>query len=129
VLAVDDNILNQTLLRKQLQRGGYEVSVASSGGEALGLMLARRFDVVLMDLEMPGMDGIETVRRYRAEEAARGLPFVPIIALTGHAPVDYRLRAIEAGMNGFLTKPYRIQELLETLESSLPPAGSPTDGN
>lgn len=120
ILAVDDNILNQTLLRKQLQRGGYDVTVASSGGEALDLMIGRCFDVVLMDLEMPGMDGIEAVRRYRAREPALDRPMVPIIALTGHAPVDYRLRAIEAGMNGFITKPYRINELLETIQASLP---------
>ena len=121
ILAVDDNALNQTLLRKQLERGGYTVTVASSGSEALALMLHRQFDLVLMDLEMPGMDGIEVVKRYRLEEAGRSPATpLPIMALTGHAPVEYRLRALEAGMDAFLTKPYRIRELLAAIERALP---------
>ena len=121
ILAVDDNALNQTLLRKQLERGGYTVTVASSGAEALALMLHRHFDLVLMDLEMPGMDGIEVVKRFRLDEAGRNPgTSIPIMALTGHAPVEYRLRALEAGMDAFLTKPYRIRELLAAIERALP---------
>ncbi|MEY4761063.1 MAG: hypothetical protein RLZZ200_919 [Pseudomonadota bacterium] len=116
ILAIDDNIANLTLLRKQLERSGFEVTTASNGYDALSLLSLRNHDITLMDLEMPGMDGLAVVRRYRQMERDEGYEPTLIVALTGHAPMEYRMRALEAGMDEFITKPYRIHALLAKLQ-------------
>ena len=116
ILAIDDNLANLSLLRRQLERFGYEVTTASNGYDALELLALRNHDITLMDLEMPGMDGLAVVRRFRQIEQEEGHEPALIVALTGHAPMEYRTRALEAGMDDFLTKPYRIKELLARLQ-------------
>ncbi len=116
ILAIDDNLNNLSLLRRQLERFGYEVTTASNGYDALSLLALRNHDITLLDLEMPGMDGLAVVRRFRQIEREEGYEPALIVALTGHAPIEYRARALEAGMDDFLTKPYRIKELLTRLQ-------------
>jgi CheY-like chemotaxis protein len=103
ILVVDDNETNRVVACLLLERRGHDVLVASCGPSALECMAKETLDVVLMDLSMPGMDGFETVRRFRASETTE--PRLPIIALTAHTSVEDRQRSLEAGMNGLIAKP------------------------
>ncbi len=108
ILLVDDNTVNQTLAIYLLSRIGYKPDVASSGPEALAKCNNVLYDVILMDVQMPGMDGLETTRRIRD----LGLPRQPwIAALTANVSEDDRQRCLGAGMEDFLTKPFRIEAL------------------
>lgn len=114
VLLVDDNPLNVKVEKLHLDRMGMDTTVAEGGAEALMLLAENEFDIVLMDLEMPGMDGHETTRRIRAGDGA-GKPIkqpgVPILAVTAHALADVREQCEEANMDGFVTKPVSFGEL------------------
>jgi two-component system sensor histidine kinase/response regulator len=112
VLLVEDNALNQALGRTLLGDAGVQVDVASSGPEALERVEERAYDAVLMDVEMPGMDGCETTRRLRASHGQ-----LPIIAMTAHALASHRDQCLEAGMNDFLAKPIDPRLLLEVLDA------------
>lgn len=114
ILLVDDNPLNVKVTKLHLDRMNMETSVAESGTEALLLLAEEDFDLVLMDLEMPGMDGYETTRRIRSGEGAGKdvrQKDVPILAVTAHALGEVRVRCEETGMNGFVTKPVGSGEL------------------
>lgn len=115
VLLVDDNPLNIKVQQLHLERMGMETTVAESGAEALMLLAENDFDIVLMDLEMPGMDGHETVRRIREGKPGQGpvvrQPSIPVLAITAHALADVRDRCEREGMNGFVTKPVGFGEL------------------
>ncbi|MBF0614719.1 MAG: response regulator [Magnetococcales bacterium] len=117
ILVVDDLVNNQKLALNILEQAGHEVSMAGNGLEALEILRRRTFDMILMDLQMPELDGYETTSRIRHADAAH-FPNtqVPIIACTAHALEVDRQRCQEAGMSGFLRKPYRAEELLEALE-------------
>ena len=115
VLVVDDNLTNQVLIRGLLQKQGIQVSVAESGEAALDQVRQSDFDVVLMDVEMPGMDGFETTQRIReAEDPAEAR--LPIFALTAHTLPHYGLRCLSAGMDGYLTKPLNLPQLMAIIE-------------
>ena len=114
-MIVDDNEDNLTLMSQMLGRRGFDVVVASSGREALDLFAVGRFSAVLMDIEMPEMDGIECTRQIRQREPDSDR--VPIIAVTAHALKEYRDRALAAGMDDFLTKPIGSRLLLNTIAS------------
>jgi signal transduction histidine kinase/ActR/RegA family two-component response regulator len=114
VLVVDDNLTNQVLIRGLLLRQGCEVTIAERGQKALERIADGRFDLVFMDVEMPGMDGLETARRIREMEL--GMEHVPIFALTAHARSDCAADCLSAGMDGFLTKPLQMPEVLSILE-------------
>ena len=103
ILVVDDNETNRVVACLLLQRRGHDVLVAGCGRSALECMAKETLDVVLMDLSMPGMDGFETVRRFRASESTKQR--LPIIALTAHSSIEDRQRSIEAGMDGLIAKP------------------------
>ena len=120
VLVVEDNILNASLLRLLLQRSGCDVVCAASGTEALEQMQSQSWDMVLMDCQMPLMDGYEATRRWREIESALGLPRLPIIALTAHALAEDRERCLEAGMDDYLTKPVAFEDLRRTLGAYAP---------
>ena len=111
VLLVEDNEDNLKVARTMLDKLGHTVVEAFNGRQALDVLLEDRMDVVLMDLEMPEMDGIEATRRIRAGEAGSEAMTVPIVALTAHALSTYRDRCFEAGMDGFLSKPVSFREL------------------
>ncbi len=112
VLIADDSPTNLRLTTRMLENRDHSVTAVQNGRLALEAIRLERYDVVLMDLQMPVMDGIEATAAIRAEEQ-RGLPHVPIVAITAY---DDRQRCAEAGMDGYLSKPYRPQELFETVE-------------
>ncbi len=120
VLVVDDQVINQSIIGAALKKWGHAVAAASDGADALNKLAAERYDVVLMDLQMPTMDGLETTRTIRAAEAAANRPPVAIIAMTARAMDEDRQRCIAAGMNGFLTKPLDRQSLFEELQRLAP---------
>jgi CheY-like chemotaxis protein/HPt (histidine-containing phosphotransfer) domain-containing protein len=116
VLLVDDNAVNQKVGERQLARLGLKVTQAWNGFDALEQLRARRFDLVLMDCQMPGMDGYEASRRIRSGEVAGLDRNVPIIAMTAHALSGDRERCLAAGMNDYLPKPISPQRLLAALQ-------------
>jgi CheY-like chemotaxis protein len=115
VLLVEDNPVNQKVAVRFLERMGCQVRVADNGAEGVKAYGESRFDIVLMDLQMPVMDGLTATRRIREIEALSGKP-TPIVALTANAMAGQLERCMEAGMNGFLTKPLEIERLHEILE-------------
>ncbi len=116
VLAVDDDSVNQRLLQRLLEKRRHQVIIARAASVALGLYEPNRFDVLLMDVEMPGMDGLEATRRIRTREKELGLLRVPIIALTAHTSDEVRQQCLEAGYDAYLTKPIQPSDLYELLE-------------
>ena len=117
VLAAEDNAFNRGLLMKMLDNLGIgEITLVENGQQAVDALAAgRTFDIVLMDIQMPVLDGLEAARKIRA----MGLD-VPIIALTAHALESDQIKSREAGMSGHLAKPYRLQDLVETLGAWCP---------
>ena len=122
VLLVEDNNVNQTLAARLLEKRGYQVTIAGNGKRALEALRGQWFDVVLMDVQMPEMDGLEATAAIRERERTHG-GHVPIIAMTAHAMVGDRERCLEAGMDGYVSKPLRPQELFELIQELL---GKPT---
>jgi PAS domain S-box-containing protein len=120
VLVAEDNEINALLARALLTKLGHRPTVAVTGTDAIDSWLAAHaagepYDIVLMDVHMPEMDGLEAARRIRAIEQERGLARTPVIALTANASAEDREACLEAGMDGFLTKPLNRDELTETL--------------
>jgi two-component system sensor histidine kinase/response regulator len=105
VLVVEDNPINQQVARRLLEKAGHTVSVAGNGVEAVHRVAAGSFDLVLMDVQMPGMDGLTATEAIRAGERATGRR-VPIVALTALARQGDQERCLEAGMDGYVTKPF-----------------------
>lgn len=120
VLVVDDNPVNALVARSMLELVGLRADVADDGEQALERMARRRYDLVLMDCLMPGIDGLETTRIWRQREAHSHLSPVPIIALTASAVVGDREKCLAAGMDGYLTKPFEREELHVALRRHLP---------
>jgi signal transduction histidine kinase/DNA-binding response OmpR family regulator len=118
VLVVDDRAPNRFVAVAMLSGLGYTPEAVESGEEALGLLARQRFDAVLLDCEMPGLDGRETCRRLRALEA--GGRRVPVIAVTAHARAEEREACLAAGMDDFLVKPFPAVDLAACLERWLP---------
>ncbi len=116
VLLVEDNRINQRLATKLLEDRGYRVTHAENGQLALDALAHASFAVVLMDMQMPVMDGLEATRRIRAREAASGLPRTPIVAMTANAMQGDRERCLAAGMDDYLSKPINADELSRQLE-------------
>ncbi|MBL8487898.1 MAG: response regulator [Rhodocyclaceae bacterium] len=115
VLLVEDNEVNQQVALAMLARVGHRVEVAAEGGEAVRKFVEGAFDCVLMDCQMPGVDGFEATRRIRAHETATGRPRTRIVALTANAMAGDRERCLEAGMDDFLAKPFDSRTLLAAL--------------
>jgi CheY-like chemotaxis protein len=114
VLVAEDNPVNQQLMRELLKRRAYAVKVANNGNEALELLAKNQFDIVLMDIQMPIMGGLEATTAIREQEKMSGA-HIPIVATSAHAMASDRNRAIEAGMDAYLIKPIRPNELYETI--------------
>jgi CheY-like chemotaxis protein len=108
ILLVEDNSVNQLVAKGMLTRLGYEVEIAEQGEAALARLEHEEFDLVLMDCNMPVMDGYETSRRMRADPRWKDLP---IIALTANALHEDRQRCEQAGMNDYLAKPFKREDL------------------
>jgi CheY-like chemotaxis protein len=124
VLVVDDRHVNREVARHLLERRGHHVTVADGGARALEHLLEREFDVVLMDVEMPGMTGLDATAAIREREK-RGARRVRIVAMTAHAMSGDRDRCIAAGMDDYLTKPVRAAELHAAVEGGEPPSPAP----
>ena len=114
VLLAEDNPVNQTLAMRVLEKLGHKAQVVNNGREALGRSQAEGFDLILMDVQMPEMDGLEATRAIRAAEASTG-KHVPIVAMTAHAMKGDREKCLSAGMDGYLSKPIRIDELKQAM--------------
>ena len=110
VLLAEDNPVNQTLATRMLEKLGHKVHVANNGKEAFERTQAEDFDVIVMDVQMPEMDGLEATIAIRTAEATTG-KHVPILAMTAHAVKGDRERCLSVGMDGYLSKPIRIEEL------------------
>ena len=123
ILLADDNAINRELTVRILSKRGHNVSVVPNGKMALEVLDAERFDVVLMDVQMPDMDGFETTAAIRRKERMTGT-HLPIIALTAHAMKGDRERCLAAGMDGYISKPIQAQELLEITESYVGNSGA-----
>ncbi|HTE17475.1 MAG TPA: PAS domain S-box protein, partial [Armatimonadota bacterium] len=126
ILLAEDDPINQLVARRLLEKHGHSVAVVESGPQVLQALERERFDLVLMDVQMPGMSGIETAAAIRQREAERG-GHVPIVALTAYAMQGDRERCLAAGMDGYATKPLRPAELFHAIGSALP-AASTDDG-
>ena len=124
ILLAEDNLVNQRLATRLLEKRGHHVVVAANGREALAALEKDIFDLVLMDMQMPEMDGFEATAAIRQKEKTDG-GHLPIVALTAHAMKGDREKCLAAGMDGYLTKPLRPQELEEVLKPYL--AGPPAE--
>jgi CheY-like chemotaxis protein/HPt (histidine-containing phosphotransfer) domain-containing protein len=133
ILVAEDNVVNQRVALKQLKKLGYRAEAVGNGREALEVLQRERFDIVLMDCQMPEVDGYEVTRRLRAAEVAQGQPPRYVVALTAHALSGDRERCLAAGMNDYLTKPLHLSDLETVLHRAVvqlqqpppPPATSP----
>ncbi len=115
LLLAEDNAVNQRLAVSLLEKRGHQVVVAGNGREAVSALDGHPFDAVLMDVQMPEMDGFEATAAIRAREAVAG-GHIPIIAMTAHALKGDRDRCFAAGMDGYVSKPLQAQELFDTLD-------------
>jgi signal transduction histidine kinase/CheY-like chemotaxis protein len=122
-LVVDDNPVNQAVAEGMLVLLGFEVHLADDGHQALKRLEAERFDVVLMDYMMPGMDGVQVTEELRRRERSAGRPPTPVVALTAVAMAGDRERCLAAGMNDYLAKPFAIEQLEDVL-AAVAPAGA-----
>ena len=125
LLLVEDNHSNQLVVRLQLRRLGHNVDLADNGERALEALASRRYDCVFMDCQMPVLDGYETTQRIRTGVATGVDPKIPIIALTANALPSDRLKCLMAGMDDFVTKPVRGEDLRHAIER----CGLRVDGN
>jgi CheY-like chemotaxis protein len=125
ILLAEDNPINMMLIRELLRRRGHTVTEVATGNDAVQAMLECRYDLLLTDIHMPGMDGIEAARAIRAGEARGGLPRTPIVALTADVLESGRDACLDAGMDGFLAKPVD-PALLEEMLAMLFPSEEPS---
>ncbi len=117
ILIVEDNATNRLVASAALEQLGYRYDEAADGHEALERLRRQRYSAVLMDCQMPGMDGLEATRRWRAIEAREGLARTPVIALTANAVSGDADDCLAAGMDAYLSKPYTLARLTETLRT------------
>jgi len=122
ILVVEDNIINQKVAVRMLENAGYRCDVAANGKEAVESLIRIKYDLVLMDCQMPVMDGYEATKEIRKSEGATR--HTPIIAMTAHAMKGDRERCLEAGMDNYLSKPVTVEDLNKILEQYL---GGDTD--
>jgi two-component system, sensor histidine kinase and response regulator len=123
ILVCEDNPVNRTLAERILTKSGYLTGSASNGAEAIELFHQEEWDLVLMDVQMPGLDGVTATSRLR-QECDRGKT-TPIVALTAHATKADRDRCLSAGMDGYVAKPFSPEDLLTAVELHLELGRSP----
>ncbi|HEY9248378.1 MAG TPA: response regulator, partial [Rariglobus sp.] len=121
LLMAEDNRTNQVVARRMLEKMGHAVDVVADGRQALDQVGVQPYDCVLMDCQMPEIDGYEATRRIRSGEVPGVDPRIPIIALTAYAMAEDRLKCLQSGMNDHVIKPVRIEDLHEAfLRCGLP---------
>jgi two-component system cell cycle response regulator DivK len=118
ILVVEDNERNRKLVRDVLDFAGFAVIEAPTAEDGVALAEERRPDLVLMDLQLPGMDGIEALQRLRGDASTR---FIPVVAVTAQAMKDDRQRILGAGFDGYLEKPISVRDLPDKVRSFLHP--------
>ncbi|MGD0528203.1 MAG: ATP-binding protein [Polyangiaceae bacterium] len=123
VLVCEDDAVNQVVLRAMLERLGHTVELVDDGARAWELLQTKRFDLMVTDVEMPGLDGVELTRRVRTRED--GGRRMPIVGVTAHVGEEEQHRLLDAGMDAHLPKPFRLAELASTLAKVIPPSSSP----
>ena len=111
ILLAEDNLVNQKLAVALLKKQGHQVTVAVNGAEAVKMSAAQPFDLILMDLQMPVLDGLAATKAIRQREAEGG-KYLPIVAMTANVMAGDRERCLAAGMDGYVSKPIRLDELL-----------------
>ncbi len=119
ILLAEDNRVNQTVATRMLGKMGHSIVVANNGHEAISLLAQQKFDVVLMDIQMPEMDGLTATQKIR-ESKAQGRSRIPIIAVTAHAMTGDRERCLSAGMDAYITKPINARALEEAIAAVVP---------
>ena len=128
ILLAEDNAVNQRVASRILEKRGHSVVIAHDGREAVEAFASQPFDIILMDVQMPEVDGFEATAAIRAREqsaATPGTQAIPIIAMTAHAMKGDRERCLAAGMNGYVTKPVQASELLAAIETLTPAISAP----
>jgi CheY-like chemotaxis protein len=115
VLVAEDNVVNQKVAEHLLKRRGHDPVLVATGREAVDRLAREPFDLVLMDLQMPEMDGFETTAAIRDAERSNGR-YTPIVAVTAHAMQGDRQRCLDAGMDGYIAKPIKATELFEVID-------------
>lgn len=115
VLLAEDHLLNQKVIKKVLEKMGQHVLVASNGQEAFDVFIRSKPQMILMDMQMPEVDGLTATEMIRSYEADRNAPLVPIVALTANATPEDRQKCLESGMDEYLTKPVKRSELARIL--------------
>jgi CheY-like chemotaxis protein len=118
ILVVEDNAINQQVIQKTIESEGLVVAIANNGQEAVVMVDRKNFDVVLMDIQMPEMDGMEATQLIRTKPQHNKLP---IIAMTAHAMSDVREKFLAAGMNDYITKPFDVDDLFNILKKWIDP--------
>lgn len=119
ILLADDNPVNRDLATRLLEKKGHEITTAEDGNQVVDCFLKDSFDVVLMDLEMPGISGIEAARQIRAKEKASSIDtptYTPIIAMTAHDEETEKTACLVVGMDGFISKPIDIKTFHQTIQ-------------
>jgi len=126
ILLVEDNFINQKFTVAALTKYGHQVDIAENGQQALQMLGQRAYDLVLMDCQMPVMDGYEATRRLRVSDPSVLNPRIPVIAMTASALIEDQQRCIAAGMDGFISKPLRAANLQQAVIAMLEKQGSAT---
>jgi two-component system sensor histidine kinase/response regulator len=127
ILVAEDNLVNQTLARRLLEKRGHTVVLAGTGRAALEAVEKQTFDLVLMDVQMPEMDGLEATAAIRQREKSSG-KHLPIIAMTANAMIGDKEQCLQAGMDGYVAKPLSVKELLGVIEAlRKPPPSAPVE--
>lgn len=122
-LIVEDNETNQRLLVLMLEHLGCTVKAVGNGKEALAVLSESNFDLVFLDVQMPEMDGFEAARRIRDTSSSVLNHQVPLLAITAHVSLDYQQRCYESGMNDFIAKPIRMNDLTKAVSKWAPKKG------
>lgn len=117
ILLAEDDRVNRLMATRMLEKRGHTVTCVENGGECLDRVLDQPLDVILMDMQMPVLDGIEVTERIRTDKAFAAVRNIPIIALTAHALNKDRDRALAAGMTGYISKPFDPDDLEQVLSS------------
>ena len=119
VLVVEDNKSNMYLISFMLKKNGFEVIEAWTGEEGVGLAIKEKPDLIFMDIQLPDINGLEATRRIRDSEASGKIPKIPIVALTSHALVGDREKALAAGCTGYIEKPINPHTFLTEIKKYL----------
>ncbi|MCH6258389.1 response regulator [Puniceicoccaceae bacterium K14] len=119
LLVVEDNPSNLYVARELLRKYGYDVCEATTGEQALNVWESEEISLILMDIQMPVMNGWDVTKVIRERETKSGRGRTPIIALTAHAILDYKEKCFDMDMDGYVTKPIIILDLVETIERTL----------